>query len=418
MLEETKAYFNEAADFLGLSQRLREILLTPMRSIRVEIVTEDDNGNLLHHLGFRVQHSAARGPMKGGLRYHPSVDEDHASALASLMTWKTAVVDIPFGGAKGGINCDPAKLSKSELSEITRTFVQQIKEIIGPTIDIPAPDVNTNAQVMGWIMDEYSKFYGFSPAVVTGKPVDLFGSLGREEATGRGVMYVLQECLKEQNRKLSDVSVAIQGFGNVGSNAARLLSMEGARIVAVSDISGAVFAEAGLDVPKLIEWVVEKGGVAGFTGAEKLDGAALLACKVDVLIPAAMEDAITEANVEGVQAGIIVEAANGPISPAAHKNLMERGVIVIPDILANAGGVTVSYFEWTQNIQQFRWELDRVNEELAKVMRKAYADVAGVAADGNIDLRCAAFVLAIRRVARAVVSRRHISAGLPSSLLD
>jgi glutamate dehydrogenase/leucine dehydrogenase len=229
---------------------------------------------------------------------------------------------------------------------------------------------------------------------------------------------VLEECLKEQDRKLSDVSVAVQGFGNVGSNAARLLAAQGARIVAVSDITGALYAEAGLDVPAVIEWVGEKGGVAGFAGAQALDGAALLACKVDVLIPAAMEDAITEANVEDVQAGIIVEAANGPISPAAHKNLIERGVIVIPDILANAGGVTVSYFEWTQNIQQFRWELDRVNEELAKVMRKAYADVARVAADGNIDMRCAAFVLAIRRLARAAVSRRHISAGLPSSLLD
>jgi glutamate dehydrogenase (NAD(P)+) len=333
------------------------------------------------------------------------------------MTWKTAVVDIPYGGAKGGINCDPSQLSERELSNITRQFVGQIKEIIGPTIDIPAPDVNTNSKIMGWIMDEYSKYEGFSPAVVTGKPVDLFGSLGREEATGRGVMIVLQECLKEQGRGLSGSTVAIQGFGNVGSHAARLIAEEGGRVVAVSDLSGAIFRADGLEIPRLLDWVAEHRSVSGFPEAEPMDGDEVLTCQADVLIPAALEDAITTRNAGDVKAQIVVEAANGPVSPQADEILRERGVVVIPDILANAGGVTVSYFEWTQNIQQFQWELDRVNAELTSVMRKAYASVSGVARDSNIDLRMAAFVLAIRRVLRAATARAFISEKLPPSLL-
>ena len=354
MLDTVSFFFNRAADHLELDEQLRTILLTPNRVVRVEIVTESDTGDFLHHLGYRVQHNAARGPMKGGLRFHPSMDEDHAASLASLMTWKTAVVDVPYGGAKGGINCDPSKLSEAELYRITTTFVGLIKEVIGPTIDIPAPDVNTNAQVMGWIMDEYSKYYGFSPAVVTGKPVDLFGSLGRDEATGRGVMYTLEECLLEDKRKLADVSVAIQGFGNVGSHAARLIAEQGGKIVAVSDISGGIANDKGLDIPALLTWVKENGVVQGFHGANDIEGHKVLTYKADVLIPAAMEEAITADNANDVQARIIVEAANGPLTPEAHDILVGKGVAVIPDILANAGGVTVSYFEWTQNIQQFR----------------------------------------------------------------
>jgi len=417
MLEASNMFFSRAADHLELSDRLRTILITPRRVVRVEIVTESDDGELLHHLGYRVQHNTARGPMKGGLRFHPSMDEDHASSLASLMTWKTAVVDIPYGGAKGGINCDPSKLSESELHRITTTFVELIREVIGPTIDIPAPDVNTNAKVMAWIMDEYSKFYGFSPAVVTGKPVDLFGSLGREEATGRGVMYSLEEFLKGSGRKLADVSVAIQGFGNVGSNAARLIAEQGGRIVAVSDISGGIANETGIDISRLLQWVESNKVVAGFPGADAIDGAAVLTCKADVLIPAALEGAITVDNAQQVQAEVVVEAANGPVSPEAHDILTARGITVIPDILANAGGVTVSYFEWSQNIQQFRWELERVNLELERVMRRAYNDVATIARESNLDLRTAALVLAIKRVVRAATYRNNIRHLLPPSLL-
>jgi glutamate dehydrogenase (NAD(P)+) len=418
MLNTVNQFFNRAADHLGLNEQLREILLTPNRVVKVDIVTDSDAGGLHHHLGYRVQHSAARGPMKGGLRFHPSMDEDHAASLASLMTWKTAVVDVPYGGAKGGINCDPAKLSEAELYRITTTFVELIKEIIGPTIDIPAPDVNTNAKVMGWIMDTYSKFYGFSPGVVTGKPVDLFGSLGRDEATGRGVMYVLEECLKGDGRRLTDVTVAIQGFGNVGSHAARLLADPGARIVAVSDISGGITNEAGIDIPSLLVWVKEHGTVRGFPEADAIEGDEVLTCKADVLIPAALEEAITEANAHAVQAHIIVEAANGPLTTGAHDILISRDVTVIPDILANAGGVTVSYFEWSQNIQHYRWEEARVVEELQKAMRRAYGSVAELAARDGIDHRRAAYVLAIKRVARASASRRSISQHLPPRLLD
>jgi glutamate dehydrogenase (NAD(P)+) len=418
MLDTVSFFFNRAADHLGLDEQLREILLTPNRVVRVAIVTESDDGGFHHHLGYRVQHNAARGPMKGGLRFHPSMDEDHAASLASLMTWKTAVVDVPYGGAKGGINCDPSKLSEAELYRITTTFVGLIKEVIGPTIDIPAPDVNTNAQVMGWIMDEYSKYYGFSPAVVTGKPVDLFGSLGRDEATGRGVMYTLEECLLEDKRKLADVSVAIQGFGNVGSHAARLIAERGGKIVAVSDISGGISNDNGLDISALLAWVKDKGVVQGFPGANRIEGHEVLAFEADVLIPAAMEEAITAENADRVQAPIIVEAANGPLTAEAHDTLVARGVTVIPDILANAGGVTVSYFEWTQNIQQFRWDESRVVEELDIVMRRAYRDVAGIARRDEIDMRTAAFVLAIKRVARAAASRRSIRHHLPPSLLE
>jgi len=418
MLKATEIFFNRAADVLELEDRLRQMLLTPRRVVRVEIITESDSGSLMHHMGFRVQHNNARGPMKGGLRFHPSMDEDHAAALASLMTWKTAVVDIPYGGAKGGINCDPAKLSTAELQDVTRGFVENIREIIGPNVDIPAPDVNTNATIMAWIMDEYSKYYGFSPGVVTGKPVNLFGSLGREEATSRGVMYVLDECLKADGRALGDVSVAIQGFGNVGSHAARLIGAAGARIVAVSDVDGAVLAEDGLDVPALFDWVAEHGTVTGFPGGRAVRHEDVLNCKVDVLIPAAMEEAITQENASDVQARYVIEAANGPTTPAAHDELAQRGITVVPDILANAGGVTVSYYEWTQNVQRFRWDVEKVNSELEQTMRRAYADVAEVAQRYDVDLRVAAFVLAIKRVARAATTRAYVSEALPPRLLE
>jgi len=408
MLEESHYYFQKAADVLNLPDRLREILLTPLRVVKVELVFDDDEGQLQHYLGFRVQHNKARGPMKGGLRFHPTMDEDHAAALANLMTWKTAIVDVPFGGAKGGINCDPTQMSERELNVVTRKFVEQTKEIIGPTIDIPAPDVNTNAKVMGWIMDEYSKYAGFSPAVVTGKPLELFGSEGRDEATGRGVMVVLDEALKERGKSWQDIRVAVQGFGNVGANAARLIAEHGAKIVAVADHMGGVSNDDGLDISALNDWVHEHRTVKGFGGGEPFNGPEVITWDVDVLIPAALEDAITEDNVAGVKADIIVEGANGPTSPAAHEALVQRGVLIVPDILANAGGVTVSYFEWAQNIQQFSWNKERVDQELTDTMRKAYAAVSEVAEEHSIDMRTAAFVLAIRRVGKAAKARMYV----------
>jgi glutamate dehydrogenase (NAD(P)+) len=363
--------------------------------------------------GYRVQHNLARGPMKGGLRYHPAMDEDHAAALANLMTWKTAVVDVPYGGAKGGINCDPHALSERDLFQITVRFVEQMKEVIGPNTDIPAPDVNTNARIMGWIMHEYSKYAGFSPGVVTGKPLDLFGSEGREAATGRGVMDVLAEALRERGRTFGDVTVAVQGFGNVGSNAARLIAEQGASIVAVADHTGGVCRESGLDVPALVAWVADHGGVQGFPGGEAFDGAEIITWDADVLVPAALEDAINEDNADGVRAGIIVEGANAPTTPEAHRILVDRDVLIVPDILANAGGVTVSYFEWAQNIQRFRWDEERVNLELDKKMSRAYRSVRETAEQHDVDLRTAAFVLAIRRVGRAALSRVHVGQKLP-----
>ena len=409
MLEESRYYLKKAADVLNLSERMRQILVTPMRVVKVEIVTEDDAGNLLHHIGYRVQHNNSRGPMKGGLRYHPTVDEDDATALAALMSWKTAVVDIPYGGAKGGINCDPAELSQAELSRITRRFVTQIKDVIGPHKDIPAPDVNTNATVMAWIMDEYSNYAGFSPGVVTGKPLHLFGSDGREEATGRGVMLVLDELLKDRGRSFDGLTVALQGFGNVGSFAARLMAERGAKIVAVGDHVAGVSNPEGLDVEALATWVSEHRSVKDFTGGDAFDSTDVLTWDADILVPAALGGVLTKDNANDVRAEIVVEAANAPTTPEADEIFAKRGVIVVPDILANAGGVTVSYYEWAQNIQQFRWDVERVRDELARTMQKAYKSVTAVAREKQLDLRTAAFVLAVQRVGRAAMSRGYVS---------
>ncbi len=413
MLAESHFYFNKAADVLGLPEKVRTILLTPYRSVKVDIAIEGTDGELHSYEGYRVQHNTARGPMKGGLRFHPEMDEDHAGALANLMTWKTAVVDVPFGGAKGGINCDPHELSKKDLHAITTVFVERMKDVIGPTTDIPAPDVNTNAEIMGWIMHEYSKYAGFSPAIVTGKPLDLFGSEGRAAATGRGVMDVLASALEEKGKGFSDVTVAVQGFGNVGSNAALLIAERGAKIVAVADHTGGVANEDGLNVTDLAEWVAKHRGVKGFPGGDAFDGSEVITWDVDVLVPAALENAIHEGNANDIKASIIVEGANAPTTPEADKTLVDRGVLIVPDILANAGGVTVSYFEWAQNIQQFRWDEERVNLELDKKMKLAYQAVRETADEYNIDLRTAAFVLAIRRVGRAALSRVHIETELP-----
>ncbi|MDH3734925.1 MAG: glutamate dehydrogenase [Gemmatimonadota bacterium] len=413
MLAESHFYFHKAADVIGLDDKVRTILLTPRRSVKVEVVIEGEDGELQTYNGFRVQHNMARGPMKGGLRYHPAMDEDHAVALANLMTWKTAVVDVPYGGAKGGIDCDPRHMSERDLFQVTTFFVEQLKEIIGPTTDIPAPDVNTNAKVMGWIMHEYSKYAGFSPAVVTGKPLDLFGSEGRDAATGRGLVHVLGAALEEQKKSFEDVTVAVQGFGNVGSNAALLIAEQGARVVAAADSTGGVSNDGGLDVPALHAWKNEHGRVDGFPGGEAFENTEIIGWDADVLVPAALENAITEDNASDVKASLIVEGANAPTTPGADQILNDRGVAIIPDILANAGGVTVSYFEWAQNIQQFRWDEARVNRELDKKMSQAYRSVREVATEHDIDLRTAAFVLAIRRVGRAALARVHYRTEFP-----
>lgn len=403
--EATNRYFRKAAKIMDLSDRQQTLLLTPGREVKVEVPVELENGELATFLGYRVQHNDARGPMKGGLRYHPSVDEDHSRSLASLMTWKTAVVRVPYGGAKGGINCDPSRVTRRDLERITRKFTQQIHEVIGPQKDIPAPDVNTDAQVMAWIMSEYSKIHGFSPAVVTGKPLDLHGSQGREAATGQGLFYCLEEVLKEDRRPIEGTTVAIMGFGNVGSYAARFLHEGGAKVVAVSDVNGAIRNGEGLDIPGLIDHVRETRTIVGFEGGDPFPPEDLLVTECDVLLPAALGGVIDRETAGEIRAGIVLEGANGPTTPEADEILEKRGVLVVPDILANAGGVTVSYFEWAQNIQRYEWELDRVNTELRRVLRKAYARIRKEAVSRKVSLRTAAFIVAIGRVGMATVLR-------------
>jgi glutamate dehydrogenase (NAD(P)+) len=405
-VQEVNYYFRKAAKLMDLSRSVESMLVNPYREVKVDASITLDNGELANFTGYRVQHDRSRGPMKGGLRYHPTVDMDEAQGLASLMTWKTAIMNVPFGGAKGGIAVDPATLSPGEVERLTRKFVQLIHDIIGPQTDIPAPDVNTNAQVMAWIMDEYSRLHGFSPAVVTGKPVDLFGSKGREEATGRGVVFALEEYLKDARAgEIKDKTFAVQGFGNVGSWTARFLRQRGGKVVAISDVTGAIKYRPGLDIPALVEHVKKTKSVVGFPGAETISNDELLTLDVDVLVPAALGGVVTMKNVNDIRAKIVLEAANAPTAPDADEILTERGVVVLPDIYVNAGGVTVSYFEWAQNIQQFTWEEDKVNAELQRHMRDAYATLARVAKERKVSFRTAAYVIAIGRVGRATVLR-------------
>jgi glutamate dehydrogenase (NAD(P)+) len=404
--EQTNTYLYRAARLLDINKNVMTNLATPNREIKVEIAVERDNGELATFIGYRVQHNNLRGPYKGGLRYHPTVDPDEVESLASLMTWKTAVVNIPFGGAKGGINCDPKQLSERELQKITRVFVDGIHDVIGPDRDIPAPDMNTNAQVMAWILDQYAKYHGHAPGVVTGKPVELFGSVGREAATGRGVGIVTARAAKDLlNRPVAGLKVAVQGFGNVGSWTCRLLAAEGAKIVAVSDVTGGLANPEGIDISALLRYVEKHRKVAGFPGAEGISGEAVLTADCDVLIPAALGGVLTPDNAKDVRAKFVVEAANSPTTPEADEIFEKRGLPVIPDILANAGGVTVSYYEWVQNLQNFQWPETRVNEELAIVMAAAYDNVMRIARERKVSLRTAAFVLGLGRVARALVLR-------------
>ncbi len=396
MLQE----FDGAARLLGLDEGIWKILTSPKRQIIVSCPVAMDNGKIEVFTGYRVQYNITLGPAKGGIRYHPDVTLDEVTALAAWMTWKCAVANIPFGGGKGGVACDPTKMSRRELEALTRRYIAEIVDAIGPEKDVPAPDVNTNEQTMAWVMDTYSMHVGHTTtSVVTGKPVAMGGSLGRREATGRGVMITTREAAKHLGLDIKNATVAVQGFGNVGSVSAQLISRLGAKIVAVTDWKGGVYNAKGLDVDKLIKWAAEKKTVAGFPDGEKLVADKIFEMDVDILVPAALENQITMDNAPKIRAKIVAEGANGPTTPDAHQHLHERGVFVIPDILANAGGVTTSYFEWVQDRYGYFWTEKDVNERLELKMEEAFADVLSTALKYKTDLRTAAYIVAIGRVA-------------------
>jgi glutamate dehydrogenase/leucine dehydrogenase len=398
--------FDIAADQLKLDKGLRQVLRTPKRQLVVSIPTKMDDGNVRVFEGFRVQHNIARGPAKGGIRYHPGVSLDEVKALAAWMTWKTATVNIPYGGGKGGVICDPKRMSKGELERMTRRYASEIFPIIGPDKDIPAPDVYTDSQTMAWIMDTYSMTIGHtSLGVVTGKPVSLGGSEGRNEATARGCLFVTREACKVRRLALKGASVVVQGYGNAGSIAARLLSEDGAKIVAVSDSRGGIVNPKGLDPLKVLKHKERTGTVLGFPGSTKISNEDLLEMKCDILVPAALENQLTLENAGRIKAKIIAEAANGPTTPAADDVLARKGIFLLPDILANAGGVTVSYFEWVQDLQSFFWPEEEVNNRLEFVMKRAFNDVYQTSVKFKVHMRTAAYILAVGRVADATIVR-------------
>jgi glutamate dehydrogenase (NAD(P)+) len=395
-------YFDKVYTTMRLDPLWRPYLANPKRVLAVSCPIKMDDGRIQVFTGYRAQHNNARGPFKGGIRYDVSVDRDEVMALAMLQTWKNALVDLPFGGAKGGIVCDPKKLSPTEKERLTRRYTAEVMPIIGPNQDIPAPDAGTDAQVMAWVLDTYSMMVGYQAlGVVTGKPVAVGGSVGREEATGRGVMNVLRKFLATQNKQIEGTSVAIQGFGNVGYHTARLLHERKAKVIAITERASGIFDEDGLDVEAAGKYYRENGTLEGFAEADSITNEELLTCDCDVLIPAAMENTIDEAVAPHVQAKLIVEAANGPTTPGADEILREEGVVIIPDILANAGGVTVSYFEWVQGLDNYFWDQKRVQDELQKVMEKAFDAVNAKADEADCDYRTAAYAIAIGRVADA-----------------
>jgi glutamate dehydrogenase (NAD(P)+) len=398
--------FDVAAQILNLEPGVYDYLKTPVRQVIVSIPIAMDTGEVKVFEGYRVIHNDILGPSKGGIRYAPDVTLDEVKALAAWMTWKCAVLSIPFGGAKGGVRCDPSKLSQLVLEKITRRYTSNLIDIFGPDRDVPAPDMNTNEQTMAWIMDTYSMHMRRTEsAVVTGKPLLLGGSLGRREATGRGCMIVTLSAMERLGMKPKDCTVVVQGFGNVGSVAAQLLREQGCRIIGISDISGAFFNKRGVDVEKALEWVRLNRTLAGFPGAERINSSELLELECDVLVPAATEDQITHQNAGKIKAKIICEGANGPTSANADPVLQEKGVLVIPDILANAGGVTVSYFEWAQDRAGYFWSLDRVNRRLERMMKDAFALVYETAERHKVSLRIGAYVVAIDKVARTLKLR-------------
>lgn len=400
-IDVARANFDKAADGLGLTPEMRTLLSTPFREIRVEIPVRMDDRTMRVFTGYRVQHNGVRGPAKGGLRFHPAVEIEEMRALAATMTWKSAVVNIPFGGAKGGIAVDPSKLSKGELERLTRGYTSKVHMLLGPYRDVPAPDINTNAQTMAWMFDEYSALNGHTPACVTGKPVEVGGSQGRESATGRGLAIIVREAAKALEIPVNGMRVAIQGFGNVGANAALELARLDCKIVAVSDEKGGVYSERGLNIPSLLLHAKNAGSVAGFHEGQPISNESLLACECDVLIPAAVECVLSGSNAQYVQARLIVEGANLPVTPAADALLAARGIRVVPDLLASAGGVVVSYFEWAQNLQQSFWDEKQVHEELEKVMTRAFKTVNERSIKEGISLRDAAYRVGIERVVRS-----------------
>ena len=410
--EAVNHFFLRAAEITHLSDAAIHVLSGTYRELQVQVALRRDNGDLDVLTGYRVQHNGARGPYKGGIRYHPRADLDEVRALASLMTWKTALTDVPFGGAKGGVQVDPHELSATERERLTRRYTDQIGHVIGPTRDIPAPDMNTNAQTMSWILDQYGRKHGHTTQIVTGKPIALGGSLGREEATGRGVVIVMDEAVRDAGfRNPEEVTVAIQGYGNVGSWTARLAAERGYRVVAVSDVGGAIHAPGGIPLVELDRHLLASGSVVDLPGTETITNEALLELDVDVLVPAALGEVITDENADRVRARLVVEAANHPVTPLADAILAERGVSVLPDILANAGGVTVSYFEWVQNNQELRWELSDVNRRLEVRMQRAYRgsrDFQQAHEADGVSLREAAFALAVERVVEAASLRGYI----------
>lgn len=406
LLEATTLQVNQAAEKLGVEAGLLKILNAPKRILTVSVPVRMDDGSYELFQGFRVQHNLARGPAKGGIRFHPEVNMEEVMALAMLMTWKCAVVDIPYGGAKGGVICNPKELSLNELERLTRRFISEISIIIGPEKDIPAPDVYTNPQVMSWIMDTFSMLTGFSvPAVVTGKPIEIGGSQGRNEATGRGVVYTIEEMASRLKINLAESTAVVQGFGNVGSVAAFCLNALGCRIIAVSDSKGGIFNENGLDLKEVSDFKGRTGSVTGYPEAEQISNAELLTLECDILIPAALENDITVENASKIKAKIVAEGANGPITFEADQILEERGISVIPDILANAGGVVVSYFEWVQGLQHFFWTKDEVNRQLRRRMVGSFREVFDIKERHGVSLRTASYMQALDRVATATKLR-------------
>ena len=397
--------FNRAADLIGLDEKIRTSLNVPDRELMVEVPLRKDDGSIESFRGYRVQHNNSRGPFKGGIRFHEEVDLDEVRALAALMTWKTALVDIPYGGGKGGISVDPSTLSGLELERLSRRFFRAINPIIGVNRDIPAPDVNTNPQIMAWFMDEYGMINGHTPGIVTGKPIELGGSLGRNAATGKGTAIIARETANLLNMDLQDAKIVIQGFGNVGSFAGRFLHEMGSKIVAVSDVNGGLYDPDGLNIPSMIKHNNTNGTIKGFSQGDKVSNEDILNIECDFLIPAALGGVVHKMNVDKLNCKVIIEAANGPVTPPADDILFQKGVHVVPDILTNAGGVTVSYFEWVQNLQQFQWTEEEVNNKLEHKMVAAFNEVADMMNSKKTSMRMAAFAVAIDRVARSFEMR-------------
>ena len=408
VFEEVNVFFDEAADRLDLEDGLREMLRIPWRELRVAVPVRMDDERIEVFTGYRVQHNGVRGPYKGGTRYHPEADQEEIRALASLMTWKNALVNIPFGGAKGGVQCDPRTMSNGELNRLTRRYTTNIEHILGINRDIPAPDLGTNSQTMAWMMDAYGLIHGYSPGIVTGKPVELGGSVGRDAAPGRGAVYVMGEAANDLGVSVEGARVVVQGFGQVGMWVARLADEMGCRVIGVSDVRGGSYSEGGIDVKRLVEHQREAGTVVGMPSTDLLTNQELLELECDFLVPAAIDGVIHDGNSSRIRARIVVEAANHPTTPGADRTLNDRCIHVLPDILVNAGGVVGSYFEWTQNLYQHQWEEERVNEELSKIMTKAYHDVREVVERDGITYRQAAFFIGVGRVAHVARLRGFI----------